>query len=458
MTRSKPRTAALWGPVILAVIGVITVFALPGGTPQRYPDRIPVRFWHMWTAEWKLVVEQIVDRFNESQDTYEVIPLSIPGTAADSKFLLAVAGGDPPDVMAQWNQVIPKWAESRLLVPLNELLSPEQWQEFQQTTYPAALKIGAYKGNLYGVTTGLDVYACFARVTDLREVGLDPDRVPETLEELVQWGQKLHKFTPEGSLTRIGFLPTDLKTYAPAFGGGFYDWTEGKVTLNTPANLRALAFLVDERKKLGFDNVIRFESGLTTGVANAQWPFIGGAYSITVDGQWRVEQIAKFAPELDYITFPIPPPEGGRKNAGWANGNFMVIPQGAKQVQGAWEFIKFWSGIENPERAAEFYTWGAWLPMNPAIAEAPKYKEFVAKNPQFTTFLDMLPSENLHPTPPVPYQVYLWDRITQADSAALRASLTPQAALERLETEIANEMAARAKFGYGDKANRESGT
>ena len=33
--------------------------------------------------------------------------------------------------------------------------------------------------------------------------------------------------------------------------------------------------------------------------------------------------------------------------------------------------------------------------------------------------------------PPVPYQVYLVDRITQADDAAMRGSVTPEEALER---------------------------
>lgn len=458
--QAKPggSAIALCGAVVFAVVVLILVFALPGATSRKYPERTPVRFWHMWTAEWKAVVERIVDRFNESQVLYEVVPLSVPGTAADSKFLLSVAGGDPPDVMAQWNQVIPKWADSGLLIPLNDLMSPEEWKEIQRTTYPAALKIGMYKGNLYGVTTGLDIYACYCRLADLRDAGLDPNQFPETLEELVHWGELLHKFTPEGHLARIGFLPSGFVTYAPAFGGGFYDWTRGTVLLNTPENLRAMTFLVDQRRKLGFENVIRFESGLTVGLGNVQWPFISGAYSITVDGQWRVEQIARFAPELEYATFPIPPPKGGRKDAGWVNGNFMIIPRGAKQVGGAWQFIKFWSGIENPKRAAEFYAWGGWLPMCPAIAEAPKYREFVEKNPQFKTFLDVLPSENIQPTPPVPYQVYLWDRITRADDAAQRGSLTPQAALERLEKEIDREITTRRQFGYEDETEVKSRT
>ncbi len=448
---AKPgSTTAIVIGVLMAVAAVAIVFALPGASPRAYPQREPVRFWHMWTAEWKVVVEDIVKRFNESQTEFEVIPLSVPGTAADSKFLLSVAGGDPPDVMAQWNQVIPKWADSGLIVALNELMSQEEWQAFQRDAYPAVKKIGMYKGNLYGVTTGLNIWACYCRADYLREAGLDPDRFPETLEGLVAWGEQLHRFDAHGGLTRIGFLPTMFAMYAPAFNGGFYDWNTGQILLDTPENLNALSYLVAQRKKLGFENVVRFESGLTVGIGNAEWPFIGGSYAIVVDGQWRVEQLAKYAPEVEYVTKPIPPPAGGQPHAGWINGNFMIIPKGAKHVKGAWEFIKFWSGLAQPERAAEFYTWGGWLPLCPAIAEAPMYKAYVRKHPQFQTFLDVLPSENVQPTPPVPYQVYLWDRITQTDDSAMRGTLTPEAALQRLKKEIAQEIAMRKDFGYED--------
>ncbi len=453
-SEARPKSGAnrvlLWVPLPLVAAALLLVLALPGAPPQRYPDRIPVRFWHMWTAEWKAVVDRIVDRFNESQEVYEVIPLSIPATGSDAKFLLAVAGGDPPDAMSLWEQVIPKWAERGVLQPLEPLMNPEQWEQFQRTTYPAALRIGMYKGRLYGVTTGIDIAACFVRLDDLREAGLDPRNFPETMEELVAWGGKLNKFAPDGSLMRIGFLPTSLggfalEQYAPVFGGGFYDWSRGEMTINTPENLRALSFLAEQRRSLGFDKVLRFESGLALGTSNVQWPFISDAYSITVDGQWRVEQLAKFAPGLEYATFPVPPPAGGRKHAGWANGNFIVIPTGAKQAKGAWEFIKFWAGIEAPERAAEFYTWGGWLPMNAAIANAPAFREYLRANPCFRTFLDVLPSENLQPTPPVTYQTFLTDRIRQAVEAAQRGILSPKASLDRLEEAIQREIAMKKR-------------
>ena len=159
----------------------------------------------------------------------------------------------------------------------------------------------------------------------------------------------------------------------------------------------------------------RFQAGINQSSFSAGWPFITGHYSICIDGQWRVEQIAQYAPNLQYKTAPPPAPAGGRALASFATGNFMIIPKGARCPAGAWEFVKFWSGIDNPERAAELYTKGGWLPLMPAITDAPAYQAYLKKYPQFKTFADMLPSENIQTTPPVPYTIYLTDRVSVCD-------------------------------------------
>ena len=152
---------AVGAMLIVVVLGLTVSLVLHNPSRRKHPERQQVRMWHMWQGEWAEVVQRIVDRFNESQDTYEVIALSVPSQVGNSKFLLAVAGGDPPDCMAQWNNVIPKWADSKLLVPLNSMMTDEEWARFQKTSYPIAKRIGIYKGNLYGVTTGLNTFACY---------------------------------------------------------------------------------------------------------------------------------------------------------------------------------------------------------------------------------------------------------------------------------------------------------
>lgn len=445
------RTEGRLRGILWSLSAILIALFLLWPTPARraHAGRIPVRFWHMWTANWQGVVERICDRFNRSQERYEVIPLSVPSSGADSKFLLSVVGGDPPDCMAQWNPVLAPWVENHLLLPLDELMTPAERARFDHEVYPIVRKIGTVGGHVYGVMIGVDVYACYYRPDQFRAAGLDPDHFPRTFEELLAVGDRLNRFDAGGRLTRVGFLPQMFEQLAPAFGGGFYDERTGQVTLNTPANLRALSAETDYRKKLGFENVIRFRSGLA-GTTGAEWPFITGAYSVVLDGQWRVEQLARYAPRLEYRVEPLPPPAGGKPLAGTSGGNFMIIPRGAKEVRGAWEFIKFWSGLEQPERAAEFYLWGGWLPLSPAVANAPAFQAYLKQYPQFRTFLEIMPSENLQSIPPVPYQLYLDDRIHWTEDMAARGALTPAQALAQLERDVNRERARRREMGYAE--------
>ncbi len=462
MTAERTRHFHTAGWIFSAAILIAFLLGVFFKNPARrkYPEREPVVFWHMWSGVWKTIVEDICVSFNESQNQYEVLPLSVPGDVADSKFLLSVAGGAPPDCMVQWNQIVPQFAHNKVIAPLDPVMSPEDYIYFKETTFPVAQKIATVNGRPYCMPLALDIRACYFRLDHLHEVGLlppgAPKRItdkeefeeiaallPDNLEELAEWGNRLHVFDNKGRIARLGFLPEWLRMFAPAFGGGFYDWEAEKLTLNTPENRRALRFIADETTKLGFDNVVRFKSSLT-GKHGADWPFALGKRSITIDGQWRVQQLKQLAPDIAYTTAPLPPPKkGGKKNAGWVHGNFMIIPTGAKNPQGAWEFIKFWIGQDDPERAARFYTRAGWLPPRPQIANTECFREYVKENPQFQTFIDLLDSPNIEPTPPVTFQLLLYDLIKRADESATRGTLTPKQALDNLEEQINDEIARK---------------
>ncbi len=430
----------------MAIEGLLT---LPDPPRRKYPGRIPVSYWHMLGDQFFGPMNHVVDLFNQNQTTYEVVPLLLPyaGGDADSKFLLSVVGGDPPDVMLQWTNAMATWAEAGILHPLDTLMTPQQLDHFLRTAYPVVRKSGWYKGHLYGLIDGFDFWACYYHPDHFREAGLDPDHFPATLEELVEAGKKLTRFDRAGNITRMGFLPSGLPQFVASFGGGFYNEKTGRLQLNTPENLRALTFIVEQHKRLGFDKVLRFNAGLASDTG-ASWPFISGAHSVLVDGEWRVQQMAQYAPKMEYRTVPIPPPAGGHRLASFSGPNFLTIPRGARQVEGAWEFMKFFSGIEDPERAAEFYVAMSWLPLSPASTSAPKYQAFLNKLPQYRTFLELAASENIAISPPVPDQVYIMDRVQWAEDLATRGTLTPRQALEELEADIARERKRRREMGY----------
>ncbi|MFZ4508012.1 MAG: ABC transporter substrate-binding protein [Fimbriimonas sp.] len=436
--------------VLLLSVGFVSFLAWPTAQVNQYKGRTKVRYWHMWTGEWQVVIDRIVKAFNDSQDEYEVVALSIPWTVGDTKPLLGIAGGDPPDVMTHWASVVPSWAAANWLTPMDEVMTPAEIERFKRETYPVALQVGTYHDRVYGVSVGLNAFGLFYLPQHFREVGLDPDKFPATLEELAEASHKLTKFDSKGNLVRLGFLPSNFLSLSESYGGGLYDWKAGKLTINTPQNLRALQYIVDERKKIGFDKVLRFNSGLDTGSFAGGWPFIGGALSCTFDGQWRVEQIGKFAPNLEYRTIPVPPPQGGIPLAGTTNGNFMIIPKGAKEKKGALAFIKFWSGMDDPERAAKFYTWGGWLPLTDRVAKAKDYQAYLHKYPQFATFITVLASPNYTTAPPVAYQQFLTDRANRAEDLAVRGTMTPAQALKNLEQEVIAELQRRKDLGYDE--------
>lgn len=435
-----------FGAIIAACLLVFVL--IPAPPKQHLPKRIPVVFWHLLGAEWEPSVNEVVRRFNASQDKYEVIPLLLPSDGAESKFFLSVVGGDPPDLMLQWTQAISSQAADGILQPLDTMMTPHEKTKFLREAYPIVRKMGWYKGHLYGFADGYDFWACYYRPDYFREAGLDPDHFPKTLEELTAVGQKLHRFDKQGNITRIGFIPTGLLQFIPAFGGRLYDEKTGALTINTPENLRALEFLGQERKRLGFDKVLRYNAGLTSDSSGATWPFISGAFSVMVDGEWRVQQMAKFAPNIEYRVMPIPPPAGGKALASACGPNAMTIPKGAKHPEGAWEFLKYMVGLDDPVTAAEFYVWFSWMPLSPEGAKPAVYQEFLNKYPQYRTFLKIAESENNVLTPPVPDQLYITDRLQEAEDAVNRGTLTAKEALEKAELQVKRERARRKELGY----------
>ncbi len=448
MAASLLKRWLVWGTAVLITI---VVFASGHSTPRRYPERKLVRFWHRWQGDWEKQVQKIVDAFNASQDQYEVVPVSVPGSGADAKFILGVIGGDPPDLMSMGSGAVPNMAANGFLAPLDELMTPTEKVAFFKDSYPAIRDIGMYRGHCYGMTIGADLMALYVNAKQLREAGFDPDKFPKTLEEVEAMGTALNKYDKNGHLTRLGFLLSDVAYVSHNFGGGFYVHEDGKLELNTPQNLRALDAIVSYRKKLGFENVLRFQAGLNDIEGAASWAFMHGDLSITYDGQWRVEELRKFKPDLEYRVYPVPPPkEGGTPLGGLVGGNYMIVPISAKQKLGAWEFLKFWSGLDNPDRAATFYNMGGWLPYSPAVAKSPTFQKWLKGDQQFQAFLDILASPNCKPPPAIANLQFLTDLITRAENQATAGSKTPTQALTELEQKYKEETAKRRALGYDE--------
>jgi len=88
------------------------------------------------------------------------------------------------------------------------------------------------------------VYALFWNKDLFAAAGLDPERPPQTMEEMVEYASKLTLRSEDGELSQVGFIPdlprshTDL--YARMFGGALYSDGGAELTANSQSVIDAL--------------------------------------------------------------------------------------------------------------------------------------------------------------------------------------------------------------------------
>ncbi len=133
----------------------------PGAGEPLPPGRREVIFWHFWGGHDRQVVEQIVARFNASQNEHFVRAIAMPGSNVDLKLFLGVAGGQPPDVVNQDDPIVADWAARGALTPLDELAAPGESESLDTWLVPAAQALGSYRGRRYALCNGLDVRALY---------------------------------------------------------------------------------------------------------------------------------------------------------------------------------------------------------------------------------------------------------------------------------------------------------
>lgn len=431
--------------ISLLLLGLVLLgIAIFGRGKTVVPDdREVVVFWHFWGGSDRQTVEEIVGRFNDSQNEYFVRAISMPGSNLDLKAFLTIAGGDPPDLMNQDDPIVADWAKRGVLTPLEDLASPQEYSDLNEWLLPAAQKLGSYGGKMYALCNGLDIRALYYNKTLLEEYNLSP---PTTIQELDHIARTIAPPADSSGRTRVGFLPDPRRLWAwgIVFGGSFYNpnaaTIDESITADRPEIVEALTWMKSYTRDYGAAEVSAFRSG-DQALAGAVFPLLSNRrYAMIMDGQWRIRDIAKVAASqknleakargeiIDEIgVIPLPSIKNGRKNAGWVNGNFFIVPKGAKCPDGAWAFMKFWSGFAGHEaEAAKACAAGGWIPASKQVMEHPTYQKMVADNPQFQTFLDLAASENQIPTPSIPAASQYYQEVIDAAQDVMYRNADPK--------------------------------
>jgi multiple sugar transport system substrate-binding protein len=319
------------------------------------PDgKIHLSYWEKWSGAEENAMQRVVDQFNHSQDHIVVDFLSVG--QVPEKTLLAIAGGDPPDISGIYLPNICSFADRDALVPLDDFIRADGStpEEFAKRYAPAYRGMGMYRGLVWGVPSTPTTSALFWNKDLFRAAGLDPEQPPRTVAEMESMSAKLTVHDAAGNLTQVGFLPQLsggwIWAFPRWFGGQLFD---GKnVTIGTdPANLKAFHWLADFSTLYGVKNIQRLSSTFG-GLSTPQDPFINGQVAMIIDGVWRNSYIQQFGPGLNYGVAGWPAAQPGISDFTVADSDMLVIPQGAKHPREAWEFLRY---VSSPNLSAQSF-------------------------------------------------------------------------------------------------------
>ena len=439
-----------------ACLGLICVcIALPACAPtapqSSSEEPAEVVFWHFWGGRDRPVVDRVIERFNESQSDYRVRGVAMPGANLDLKFFLSVTGGDPPDLLNHDDPIVADWAHRGALTPLDELAPGEEIRRLETWLYPAARSLGSYDGHLYALANGLDVRALYYNKTWFEELRLGPPKRLDDFDRL----NELVAPAGRGTLERVGFLPDPRRLWAwgPVFGGRFADLRanslDEKITADSPELLAALEWMASYSSRYGADRIATFRTG-DQALTGATFPLLADRrYAAIMDGQWRLRDISEAAEAAskrgeeadEYRVAALPPPEGGQQDAGWVNGNLFIVPRGAKNPRGAWEFMKFWSGFDgNEAEAAVTASRGGWIPVSEKVVDQPAFQSHLQREPRLRTFIDLAASENQLPTPALPVASFYYREVIAAAEDVMYRGDNPQVRLSRCADRVRSRL------------------
>lgn len=261
------------------------------------------------------------------------------------KLLTSSAGNLPLDLIETGSDWVGPYAKRKQFLSIENYV--KLYPEIDQF-YKEMVDISRYKGNLMALPFILDVRTVCYRKDHYQEVGLDPEKAPDTWDDQVNYALKLTKRDDQGNITRAGWMlnatnPNDAFFefwYLLMQNGGdvitpWDSWDPSNLSINSPEAVEALQFL--------YDLINKHKVSPITGMS-AKTPDLSalaeGVTSNTVQGSWEIGTWKRNQPDkLKLLGIGVP--LMNKKRVQYACPNVYAIGTNTKYPDKAFELMKF---------------------------------------------------------------------------------------------------------------------
>ena len=354
-------------------IGASLALAASSGCSTASNKQTPrhITYWEKWTGFEGEAMDAVIDDFNakeaahaQADPSYAPIEVEkVTISKIEQKLLIAIAGGNPPDLAGHYSFAVAAYADHGALTDLGPMLAKSGFDRSRYIEH--YLQLGEYRGKAWALPLVPASTALVFNKRLLKDAGLDPERPPITIEEFDSYAEKLTKWEvtlPSGEkqiqtgylphvpaaqkrLIQAGFLPGEpswwLTGWGDIFGGRLIDGPD-RISAADPANIRAFDWVASYSTKLGVGVIKRFRSGFGNS-SSPQSAFLSGKVAMVMQGVWIYNYIEKYAPGLQWGAAPFPYPAEHPELAGTshAEADVLMIPKGSAHPAEAFAFMQY---------------------------------------------------------------------------------------------------------------------
>ena len=321
-----------------------------------------------------------------------------------SEAMRAYSTGQAPDIIAIDNPEHALFASRGAFLDLTDKIAASDVVK-PENYYPGPLKSVMWDGKYFGIPKATNTIALYYNKDMFKAAGLDPDKPPQTWDELVETARKLTdpsknvygltfsaKANEEGTFQ---FLPW------AQMGGGGYD------KINSEGAVKAL-----ETWKKIIDEKLASPDTLTRSQWDSTGTFNSGNAAMAISGPWELDRMLKEA-KFDWAVALLPVPEQGAERSS-AMGDFnWAIFSNTEHPDEAFKVLEYF--VSQDDRM--FRDFGQ-LPPRSDITIAPTGEPL--KDAALKVFIEQL--QYAQPRGPHPE----WPKISKAIQDAIQAALTGQ--------------------------------
>jgi len=347
---------------LIMVLGLTAGVFAEGAKEAGPAEPVTITYWQYFFQTKVDVIDTLIQKFQAENPNIKVEQVTFPYETFNQKVASSVPVGTGPDVLTLFCGWQPLYVKSGYL----QELSPKDFSPdyFKQNFFPFVEESVKFDGKYYSVPTAVRSLSLFWNKKLFREAGLDPEKPPKTLEELVVYAKKLTKYDAQGNVVQAGLAmqPTGQghswirEVLIRQFGGEPYSADGRKVTYNTKAGATALQWYTDliTKDKVGYPN---FATDDVTAFRTQK-------AAMNIDGSFRIAAF-KAIPELEWQVTELPVHNGVKSNFAsfWTHG-ISAGSKGAK-LDASVKFLKYITSAQAQELWLEKV---GELPANPELA------------------------------------------------------------------------------------------